>query len=100
MLAYVGPRPSDALGLRWRDVGERTLTFYAPKTNRVRSARLMGPVAADLALWRQLSVPPDGSGFVFPRRDGERWTTDDWRNWRSRVFFPALDAVGLERRPP
>jgi integrase len=32
VLAYVGPRPSEALDLRWEDVGERSLTFHATKT--------------------------------------------------------------------
>ncbi len=46
VLAYVGPRPAEALGL-WEDVGERSLTFHATKTRsrRIRAAHLVRPSA-------------------------------------------------------
>lgn len=96
VLAYAVRGPSEALALRWRDVGERTLTIYAPKTNRTRSARLMAPVRADLLEWRLLAGRPADEALVFQRSDGEQWTPDDWRNWRSRAFTPALAAAGVE----
>jgi hypothetical protein len=32
---------------------------------------------------------------VFARPDGAPWHNDDWRNWRSRAWQPACEAVGL-----
>src|SRR2546430_3181115 len=95
VLAYVGPRPQEAFALRWRDLGERTVRFYAPKTNRDRTARLTAPVRSDLAEWRLASGRPDDEQLVFPRRDGASWTRDDWRNWRTRMFAPAVEAAGI-----
>ncbi len=95
VLAYVGPRPAEALALRWADVGERTVRFYAPKTNRDRSARLLAPVRADLLAWRLRCGSPDDRALVFPRAHGGHWTDDDWRNWRRRTFASALKAVGV-----
>ena len=44
VLAYVGPRPAEALRLRWSDVGDRSVRFHATKTRtrRVRAARAHG----------------------------------------------------------
>jgi integrase len=97
VLAYVGPRPAEALRLRWSDVGERSIRFHATKTRsrRVRAARLMTPVRADLVAWKLLSAPQTDDALVFPRPDGEEWRMDDLNNWRNRVFRPALTAVGL-----
>ena len=53
VLAYAGLRPQEALGLRWRDVGERTLLINAPKTGQRRNVRLLAPLREDLDAWRQ-----------------------------------------------
>jgi integrase len=62
VLAYAGLRPGEALGLRWNDVGERTLLversvafgkLKSTKTGKVRTARLLGPLAESLATWRR-----------------------------------------------
>ncbi len=97
VLAYVGPRPAEALGLRWEDVGERSLTFHATKTRsrRIRAAHLVAPVRGDLATWRLASERPSGENWVFPRTDGGRFTDDDYRNWRVRVFAPACHAAAV-----
>jgi integrase len=85
------------LRLRWRDVGERSMTFRVTKsrTRRMRAARLMAPVRADLTAWRLACGPPIEDALVFPRRDGQPWTEDDWRNWRTRRVKPALEAARL-----
>jgi integrase len=97
VLAYVGPRPGEALRLRWQDVGERSVAFRATKnrSRRVRAARLMAPVRADLMAWRLAAARPKGRALVFPRPDGEEWTDHDWRNWRNRTFAAAGRACGL-----
>ena len=98
VLAYVGPRPAEALRLRWEDIGERTVAFRATKSRsrRLRAARLMAPVRADLVAWRLAAGRPKDRAPVFPRRDGETWTTDDWRNWRTRTFAPAVRLCGID----
>src|SRR3954452_15635301 len=53
VLAYAGLRPREALELRWRDVGERTLMVNAPKTGRRRNVRLLAPLRTDLDAWRK-----------------------------------------------
>lgn len=109
VLAYVGTRPGEALGLRWGDIGEHTAviersdddgTLKATKTGRTRSARLMGPVKLDLAAWRMASGRPDDDALIFPTATGEPWREHDWRNWRRRVFQPAARALGLDIRRP
>ena len=95
-LAYAGLRPeSEALPLRWGDVGERTLTIRATKTGHTRHVRLLEPLADDLRAWRAASENPDGRSLVFPRPSGKPWTETDWQNWRRRVWRPASSAAGL-----
>ena len=102
VLAYAGLRPEELRALRWSDVGERTLlveraaagsSIKGTKTERIRSVRLLGPLAVDLRRWREAS--PSQSELVFPTPRGAVWTDYDWRNWRSRVYRPLAEAVGL-----
>lgn len=60
VLAYAGLRPGEALGLRWHDVGERTVLversvafgqLKPTKTGSTRTVRLLKPLAEDLAEW-------------------------------------------------
>jgi hypothetical protein len=37
----------------------------------------------------------DGAQLLIPRSDGEPWREHDYRNWRRRVFKPAVAAAGL-----
>jgi site-specific recombinase XerC len=93
LLAYSGPRPeSEALPLKWWQIGERTITYRATKGGRVkpRRARLLAPLANDLAKFRIRSGHPGDDEPVF----GE-WSGDDWDNWRERIFQRAAIAVGL-----
>ena len=49
VLAYAGLRPeSEALPLKWADIGERAITVRATKTNTTRHVRLLEPLADDL----------------------------------------------------
>ena len=108
-LAYAGLRPGEALALRWADVGEQTLVIEkaislgvekATKTRQTRTVRLLAPLSTDLAEWRLRSGRPHERELVFPAHDGGVWSDDDWRNWRRRVFAPAIRAAGLERVRP
>ena len=74
VLAYAGLRPQEALALRWRDVGERTLMVNAPKTGPAAQRAAAGAAAS------RTSRPgggaqgtPDEDALVFPGHDGERW---------------------------
>jgi integrase len=95
VLAYAGPRPGEQLALRWSHVQRRLLRFYAPKTTRERTVRILAPLAEDLAEYCAACGNPDDSSLVFPRIDGTEWVETDWRNWRADVFYAARDAVGL-----
>jgi site-specific recombinase XerD len=93
LLAYSGPRPeSEALPLRWSQIGARTITYRATKGGRVkpRRTRLLAPLARDLAEFRIRCGRPGDDELVF----GE-WSPSDWDNWRERIFRPAAIAVGL-----
>jgi integrase len=94
--AYSGPRPSEVLGLHWRDVRENTLLIHASKTSRrLRTVPLLAPLRADLNEWRMASGRPGDDALVFPRSDGKQWTDGDLRNWRNRIFKPAARAIGI-----
>ncbi len=107
VLAYSGMRPSEALALRWGDIGERTLlverslgpdgSLKRTKTGQIRSVRLMAPLREDLNAWRNGAADDE---LVFPTRIGTGWDEDDWRNWRHRVYVPAAEAAGLTRTRP
>lgn len=107
VLAYAGLRPEELRALRWSDVQERTIlveraaagsTIKTTKTGKLRSVRLLEPLAEDLQRWREAS--PSKCGLVFPTSREGVWTDYDWRNWRNRVFRPLAEAVGLaESRP-
>jgi integrase len=106
VLAYAGLRPGEALALAWTDVGGRVLRVRrsislgeeTTKTGAARSVRLLAPLAEDLAVWRAATSRP--SGLAFPRPSGAPWGTDDWRNWRRRVFESNAAAIGVLRRGP
>ena len=109
VLAYAGLRPGEALALQWRDILDRTIVVDKAvslgkvkdtKTRASRAVRLLAPLAADLREWRLASGCPAPSALVFPARDGDVFSEDDYRNWRRRVFKPSLADVGLpETRP-
>jgi len=109
VLAYGGLRPSEALGLRWQNVGDRTILVEGgvvlgeerdTKTRRARTIRLLSPLAQDLREWRMALGRPSDRELVFPRRDGQPWRDMDYRNWRKRVYRPAAAKAGIEQPQP
>jgi integrase len=104
VLAYAGLRPEEALALEYQHVGETTLLIEqkwvdgvilpGQKTTRPpRSPPLLNVLRADLRSY-QLACRRT-TGLIFARGDGAPWRDHDWRDWRSRVWQPACQAVGL-----
>jgi integrase len=102
VLAYAGLRPGEALGLRWHDVGERTILversvafgeLKATKTGHIRTVRLLAPLAETLGDWRNSSSRATPTDLIFPAPDGSPWNRDRVLNWRKRNFAAAA-------RPP
>lgn len=110
VLAYAGLRPGEALALRWGDVRERVIHVEraanmggetkGTKTNRVRSVRLLAPLAADLAEWRLASGRPADDALVFPSANGGVWHDHDWKNWTRRVYRPTSRHAGATSTRP
>ncbi|MBV8940547.1 MAG: site-specific integrase [Solirubrobacterales bacterium] len=109
VLAYAGLRPGEALGLRWGDLGERTILVQrsislgvakATKTNTSRSVRLLQPLARGLAEWRMRRGRPDDRKLIFPGHDGEPWSGPAYQSWRRRAFRRALNAADAEHARP
>ncbi len=103
VLAYAGLRPGEALGLRWHDVGERTVLversvafgkLKSTKTGKNRTVRLLAPLAETLAAWRQVTKRAGATDLVFPAPDGSPWNLDRANNWRGRTFAKACKAAG------
>jgi integrase len=108
VLAYAGLRPAEARALRWGDIRERTLlveraadatSIKSTKTRKIRSVRLLGPLADDLSGWRARCHAASADQLVFPSVRGGLWTKDGWDAWRNSVFKPTADRVGASRRP-
>lgn len=109
LLAWVGLRFGEAIGLRWEDVDfetgrlrvARQVTmvgaqhFYGPtKTGKVRHLTLPRFLVQELRRLK-LSGPPGPLIFQAPDGGPIRHT-----NWRRRVWLPALEAAGIERPWP
>jgi integrase len=85
VLAYAGLRPGEALDLRWKHVGQRTLTVYANKTRHRRSVRLLAPLAEDLRAWRGANGRATDDALVFPAATSKRWSEEAYKSWASRA---------------
>jgi integrase len=105
ILAYAGLRPGEALALRWGDVRQNVLIVERAlslgelrdtKTRSGRSVKMLRPLATDLNKWRLASGRPGDDSLVFPMSSGAPWTDTAYRNWRSRVFKPVIEDVGLQ----
>lgn len=104
VLAYSGLRPGELRGLRWPDVRERTLlvqrairpdgTAKRTKSRRARTVDLLAELRDDLHTW-SLASPAGARGPVFPNRNGNHWTEDQWEAWRRDTWRPACTAAGL-----
>jgi integrase len=104
VLAYAGLRPEEALALENQHVRGRTILIEqkwvdgeivpGQKTNRPpRFPPLLDVLRADLHDYEPAHGRP--RGLIFARTDGTPWRDHDWRDWRSRVWQPACEAVGL-----
>ena len=99
VLAYAGLRPQEALALRWRDIGKRTVMVNAMKTGQRRNVRLLAPLLEDLKAWRRRSGSPDADALVFPGHDGEPWARTPTRAGREEAAA-RTQAPGPERSGP
>lgn len=103
VLAYTGMRVGEAFALRGRDIDLDTrririrqtwttdggrLVLGPPKTRKPRTIALPGMLVDDLR--RQIAGPED---FVFRAPRGGAWEVN---NWRSRVWRPAIEALGWQ----
>lgn len=96
LLAYAGLRPeSEAVVLPWRYVRDRSLLIRDTKRGRERTVVLVEPLRETLAAWRLRRGRPGSDALVVPTASDTAWSEEDWRNWRQRVFKPAVVAVGL-----
>lgn len=110
VMAYSGLRPGEALALEWRHINQRTILVEqassadgpnAPtKTQRIRTVRLLAPLAADLEAWRGLQEAGGSSAAVFARAGGGPPTPTAYRNWRRKRFDPACAAAGIGQVRP
>ena len=109
VLAYAGLRPGEALGLRWHDIGERTLLversvafgkLKTTKTGKTRTVRLLAPLADTLASWRRITPRSQPTDLIFPSPNGSPWDLDRVNNWRKRNFADAVQAAGLAPMRP
>src|SRR5262249_51445777 len=106
---YAGLRPGEAIGLRWNDIGKRTLLversvafgqLKPTKTGRSRTIRLLSPLADDLAAWRRATPRNAPTDLVFASPDASPWNADPPRNWRKRAFPEAAQAAGVPAARP
>ena len=105
VLAYAGLRPEEALALEYHHVGDSTVLveqrwvdgeiLSGQKTTRPpRFPPLLDALRVDLHDC-ELARGRGASSLIFARVDGAPWHDHDWRNWRSRIWQPACEAVGL-----
>jgi integrase len=104
--AHTGLRPSEWIGLEWRDVDrqegvlrvERAFSYGQVKAPKTKGSRRRVPLPARASEALE-SVPRTlHTRLVFP---GPRGAYVDLRNWRRREWKPGLEAAGLPttRRP-
>jgi integrase len=114
LIAFEGLRPEEVLALEDRHLGRGAILVEQKNVQGAiviglkrrrrgrarddRSPELFGPVRQDLAEYRLAAARKpmsDGRQLLLPRQDGEPWRDSDYRNWRRRVFKPAVERAGL-----
>lgn len=114
LMSYAGLRPSEALALRFGDIGVRTIVVdkavsdgvVGPtKTGTVRSVPLLGMLRTEIADARQLQSfrtaggrEPGDDDLLFPAEDGRPWSRSHFNNWRGRVWKAAVRALAADER--
>ena len=104
VLAYAGLRPEEALALEYQHLRETTILIEqkcvdgqilpGQKTTRPpRSLPLLGVLRADLREHQRAAGRSEG--LIFGAAGGGPWQTSDWNDWRSRVWQPACETIGL-----
>jgi integrase len=68
--------------------------------NARANTRSASPLADDLERAWQACGEPAEDELIFPRSKGGCWTDSDYRNWKKRVYYDTLDALGLKRTRP
>lgn len=110
VLAYTGMRPSEALALRWQDIGDATILVQralddlgdakSTKGRQSRNVRLLAPLADDLRHWRMAAGRPSSRALIFPTTAGGGWTKNDQDNWRERTWHKACERAGIDVARP
>jgi integrase len=103
LMAYTGLSPSEALALRWQQIGDGVLIPESmdaasgegrDPTGMALSVRLPEPLAEELAEWRTACGSPQ-TGRVFPGL-----VAGNWQRWLRRVYRPAVKGnAALEYGP-
>jgi integrase len=101
-----GLRPEEWSALQWRDIDRaarrclvrRTYASGELRSEGKREASLRTVLLADVALEAldQLPQPLRPDQLVFPATEGGHISLS---NWRRRVWYPALERAGVDRRP-
>jgi integrase len=113
LLADTGLRPGELRALRWRDVGEASISVTKAvsrnqdgptKTHGRRSVALRPATENALAEWRlavgRLVAP---GSRIFSGGGGSGlgvWTDDGWRQWQRKVFTKAATRAGISGLVP
>ncbi len=105
-LLFAGLRPSEALGLQWRDIDLRR-SIISVRRGRTRwgdgmtkteaSEREVDISAALFAELSALSAARRGDEYVFT---GPRGAPLDWNNFRHRTWRRLMAITGVRLRPP
>ena len=114
LMAYAGLRPGEALALTWENLGatnlqiERAVSEGAigpTKTRHIRTVPLPSIVSNEIATLRLNRAfatstgrqEPKVTDLVFPGHDGKPWSVTAMRNWRNRVWKPAVKGLAQAR---
>lgn len=109
VLAYSGLRPGEALALMWSDIGARNIrvtksnsngTIKDTKTGIERTVAIMQPLRDDLERLMAHKGYPSPEAPIFGNPSGGLLRSEDWANWRNRVFQPAAREAGLNAARP